>query len=108
VLLNGYEFSTRMPAPTVIYFPIESHRLHVFYAVAEAGSVAQAARLLCLTRSALSHALKSLEEDLGCTLFHRSARNLVISEAGQRLLPQAQKILEAMQVARSSVSSEAS
>jgi DNA-binding transcriptional LysR family regulator len=92
-----------MPDRTYAYVPIESHRLHVFYAVAEAGSVAQAARLLCLTRSALSHALKSLEEDLGCMLFHRSARNLVISDAGKRLLPQARQILEAMQMARSSL-----
>lgn len=92
-----------MPYRNNNYTPIESHRLHVFYAVAEAGSVAEAARQLCLTRSALSHALKSLEDDLGCELFHRSARNLVISDAGRRLLPQARQILEAMELARSSL-----
>ena len=86
-----------------MFDPIESHRLHVFHAVAETGSVAKAAGLLCLTRSALSHALKSLEQDLGCSLFHRSARKLEISEAGKKLLPQATQILEAMHSARLSL-----
>lgn len=67
------------------------------------GSVAAAARRLCLTRTALSHALKALELDLGCELFARSHRSLSITEAGQQLLPRAQAILQAMNEARNSV-----
>jgi hypothetical protein len=48
------------------YNPIESHRLHIFHAVAQTGCVAEAARQMCLTRSALSHALRTLESELGC------------------------------------------
>jgi DNA-binding transcriptional LysR family regulator len=86
------------------FVPIESHRLHVFHAVAANGSIAEAARQLCLTRSALSHALRTLEHELGCDLFTRSERKLALTEAGLRLLPHAQTILEQMEVARLSVS----
>jgi len=88
--------------PTV-FDPIESHRLHIFHAVAEMGSVAQAARQLCLTRSALSHALRTLEADLGCDLFLRQDRKMALTAAGQRFLPHARAILEAMEVARRSL-----
>lgn len=83
--------------------PIESHRLHVFVEVAAAGSIAAAARRLSLTRTALSHALKALEHDLGCELFQRSHRSLHITEAGTRFLPHARGILQAMSMARSSI-----
>ena len=86
-----------------VYAPIESHRLHIFHAVAEMGSVAQAARQLCLTRSALSHALRTLEADLGCDLFDRQDRKMVLTDAGRRFLPQARAILEAMEQARRSL-----
>ena len=85
------------------FAPIESHRLHVFCEVASSGSVAAAARRLCLTRTALSHALKALENDLGCALFSRSHRSLDITEEGRRLLPKARAILQAMSDARNSI-----
>lgn len=88
--------------PTV-FAPIESHRLHIFHAVAEVGSVAQAARQLCLTRSALSHSLRTLEADLGCDLFLRQDRKMELTAAGRRFLPQARAILEAMEEARRSL-----
>ena len=89
-----------MPAA---FAPIESHRLYVFHAVAASGSIAQAARHLCLTRSALSHALRTLEGDLGCDLFSRTDRRIALTEAGMRLLPYARSILEQMDKARLSV-----
>jgi DNA-binding transcriptional LysR family regulator len=85
------------------FSPIESHKLHVFCEIAATGSVAAAARKLCLTRTALSHAIKALEQDLGCELFHRSHRSLHITAAGTRLLPHALAILNAMRVARESL-----
>ena len=85
------------------FVPIESHRLLVFHAVAETGTIAQAARKMCLTRSALSHALRTFEEELGCELFRRQDRKMTLTAAGQRLLPQARSILEAMHAARRSL-----
>ena len=80
--------------------PIESHRLHIFHAVAQTGCVAEAARQMCLTRSALSHALRTLESELGCELFSRSERKLALTSAGIKFLPHARTILEQMQTAR--------
>ena len=85
------------------FVPIESHRLLVFHAVAETGTIAQAARKMCLTRSALSHALRTFEEELGCALFRRQDRKMTLTTAGERLLPQARSILEAMREARRSL-----
>jgi DNA-binding transcriptional LysR family regulator len=88
------------------FVPIESHRLLVFHAVATEGTIAGAARKMCLTRSALSHALRTFEEDLGCQLFERNDRKMNLTAAGQQLFPQARLILEAMHTARRSLMGE--
>ncbi|MDB6075481.1 MAG: LysR family transcriptional regulator [Verrucomicrobiaceae bacterium] len=85
------------------FVPMESHRLLVFHAVAQTGTIAEAARQMCLTRSALSHALRTFEVELGCALFRREDRKMALTSAGERLLPQARSILEAMHAARISV-----
>lgn len=90
------------PSP-MTYNPIESHRLHIFHAVAQTGCVAEAARQMCLTRSALSHALRTLESELGCELFSRSERKLSLTSAGIKFLPHARTILDQMQTARRSL-----
>jgi len=87
----------------MMFNPIESHRLHIFHAVAQTGCVAEAARQMCLTRSALSHALRTLEAELGCELFSRSERKLSLTSAGLKFLPHARTILEQMQTARRSL-----
>lgn len=87
----------------MMFNPIESHRLHIFHAVAQTGCVAEAARQMCLTRSALSHALRTLESELGCELFSRSERKLSLTSAGIKFLPHARTILEQMQTARQSL-----
>ena len=88
------------------HLPIDSHHLLVFCAVCKAGSITKAADALCLTRTALSHELKSLEIDLGCRLFHRHQKSIEITEAGARLLPKALEILSAMSDFRGFVSNE--
>jgi len=90
------------PRP-MTYNPIESHRLHIFHAMAQTGCVAEAARQMCLTRSALSHALRTLESELGCELFSRSERKLSLTSAGIKFLPHARTILDQMQTARRSL-----
>lgn len=58
--------------------------LQAFEAVARAGSLANAAELLGITPSAVSHRLRSLEEELGKQLLQRSASGLSLTEAGRR------------------------
>ena len=57
-----------------------------FMAVAEAGSVRAAARVLNVAASAISRQLILLESQLGIALFDRSGRSLVLSPAGEILL----------------------
>jgi DNA-binding transcriptional LysR family regulator len=53
-----------------------------------------------LTQSAVSHAIKSLEDELECRLFDRMGRKATLTQSGQHLLEYAARILEDMQLAR--------
>ena len=83
--------------------PLDSRRLLAFVVLAETMSMTDAARRMHVTRSAVSHALKALEDEMGCSLFLRQHRTLMLSEAGHRLLPHALGILQSMDKARKSV-----
>ncbi|MER9298447.1 LysR family transcriptional regulator [Mesorhizobium sp. M0621] len=60
--------------------------LAVFIAVAEAGSFTRAAAKLGLSQSALSYAVRTLEQRLGVRLISRTTRSLSVTVAGERLL----------------------
>ena len=51
----------------------------------------------------MSHSIKALEESVGCRLFDRLGKKVVLTQAGEQLLPHAQKILGEMDTARSSL-----
>jgi DNA-binding transcriptional LysR family regulator len=55
-------------------------------AIADARSFRAAASRLGVTPSALSHAMRQLEERLGMRLLHRTTRSVSVTDAGQRLL----------------------
>lgn len=57
-----------------------------FVAIAEARSFTTAARRLGVSQSALSHAMRALEERLGLRLLARTTRSVAPTEAGERLL----------------------
>lgn len=59
--------------------------LAAFLAVAEHGGFRAASRVLGQTASALSHAVAGLERRLKVKLFHRSTRNVSLTEPGRRL-----------------------
>lgn len=61
--------------------------LRAFEMTARERSVRRAAEALNVTPSAVSHQLRSLENALGVTLLHHVNRQLVLTEAGQLLLP---------------------
>ena len=60
--------------------------LAAFAVVAEHGSFTRAAAELGMSQSALSHALKALEERLGVRLLSRTTRSVSTTEAGETLL----------------------
>src|SRR6476469_2761830 len=59
--------------------------LTAFLAIARHRSFRAASVELGVTASALSHALRSLEERLDLRLFNRTTRSVALTEAGERL-----------------------
>jgi len=60
-------------------------KLRIFHAVADAGSLTHAGDTLHLSQSAVSRQIRSLEDSLSVTLFHRHARGLILTEQGELL-----------------------
>ena len=75
-----------MPQPNL------SH-LAVFAAVARHCSFQRAAAEAGMSTSAVSHAIRGLEERLGVSLFNRTTRSVALTEAGQRLVERLQPAL---------------
>ncbi len=71
--------------PLALNDPIDSRKLQIFLCLAQKGSLKAAAPELSLTNSAVSHAITSLESNLGVQLFHRSGKGLVLTERGEFL-----------------------
>jgi DNA-binding transcriptional LysR family regulator len=78
---------------------METRLLKMFCAVAECGSLVAAAARLHLTPSAVSHALRALETELGCRLFDRAGKRLLLNQAGEQLLAQIRPPLAALEEA---------
>lgn len=70
--------------------------LKAFVAVAREGTVSKAAQTLHLTQPAVSLQLKAMQDRLKLQLFARSGRGLALTRDGAALLPQAEKVLQAL------------
>lgn len=68
-------------------------QLKAFLVLARALNYANAANELCLSQSALSLSIKTLEEELGGKLFKRNTRRVEMTAEGQSLIPYARKLL---------------
>jgi DNA-binding transcriptional LysR family regulator len=79
--------------------------LSAFVAVAEHRHFTKAAAHLGLSTSTLSQTVRSLEERLGVRLLNRTTRSVALTEAGERLLSNAQPILYSVDQAIESVNS---
>lgn len=83
---------------------MELFHLRTFVTVAEEGHLTRASERLYTSQPAISAQLKALEEELGVTLFDRTPRGMTLTAAGQRLLADARRTLDAagdlMQAAR--------
>ncbi|RTZ17699.1 LysR family transcriptional regulator [Vibrio aquaticus] len=81
------------------YAPLKS--LYSFVAVAETGSMTEAANQLSVSHSAVSQAIKSLEQQLGQALFQRVGRNVTLNANGRKyykqVAPALEKIVQATQ-----------
>ena len=67
------------------YPKINMLQIHYFLKVAEKGSFTSAAKQLYTTQSTLSKTIISIEQTLGLTLFIRSHKRLILTDAGKHL-----------------------
>lgn len=82
---------------------MELRQLEHFVLLADELHFTRAAGRLHIVQSALSASIRALESDLGTPLFHRSTKQVQLTEAGRALLPEARRTLRAAAVARETV-----
>lgn len=78
---------------------LERAHLEILRAVARHGSLTAAADALHLTQSALSHAVRKLEDQLALAVWHREGRRLRPTQAGAYLLAVADRLLPQLEQA---------
>ena len=70
-----------------------SAQLQAFVTVAQVNSFTAAASILGIGQSAVSHAIKSIEKELGITLFVRGKADIILTEVGSNILVKAHSVL---------------
>jgi DNA-binding transcriptional LysR family regulator len=71
----------------------ELRQLRYFVAIAEEGSLTRAAARLHIAQQSLSQQVRTLEAQLGVTLFERSSRGVTLTDVGAVLLREARPVL---------------
>jgi DNA-binding transcriptional LysR family regulator len=72
--------------------PMELYQLRTFLAIARTGNLTRAAATLATSQPAVSAQLRALEEELGVTLFLRTARGMELTAPGRLLREKAEEI----------------
>jgi DNA-binding transcriptional LysR family regulator len=75
-------------------------QLQALVTVIEQGSFTSASEVLGITQSAVSHAVASLESELGVTLVQRDRTGLALTDVGQRIVLQAREMLARAEIIR--------
>lgn len=78
---------------------MDTYRLKYFLAIADEGSINRAATVLGIAQPALSRQLRLLEQELGVTLFQRTARGVQLTEDGEQLRATATAPLRQLELA---------
>ncbi len=72
---------------------MELRSLHYFVRIAELGSITRASAHLQIAQPALTRHIQRLEDEVDAALFTRANRGVRLTEAGEKLLESAQRIL---------------
>lgn len=68
----------------------------IFYTVANAGNISKAAKELYISQPAISKSIQKLEDSLGCRLFSRSSRGVMLTDEGALLYSHVMEAFEAL------------
>lgn len=73
---------------------MDLHQLKVFQSAVKHGSFTRASKELYLSQSTISQHIKQLEQELGCQLFMRVGKRVLLTDAGSLLHDHCQKIFQ--------------
>lgn len=82
---------------------MEIHQLRYFLAVAHSGSFSRAAEQCRVAQPSLSQQIAKLERELQERLFDRERQGAVLTEAGERLRPRAERVLTELRLAQEEI-----
>ena len=68
----------------------------IFYTVANTGNISKAAKELYIRQPAISKSIQKLEESVGCKLFSRSSRGVVLTDEGKLLYEHVSEAFETL------------
>ena len=68
----------------------------IFYTVANTGYISKAAKELYISQPAISKSIQKLEESVGCKLFSRSSRGVVLTDEGKLLYEHVSEAFETL------------
>lgn len=77
---------------------MNTNQLSYFLQVASEGSISGASRALFVSQSSLTYEIQKLEKELGFSLFDRTGRGVVLTDAGASFVETAQKALAGLEV----------
>ena len=73
---------------------IDLKLLRMFSNIARFGSFTRSAALMDITQSAVSHGIKRLESQLGCSLFYKKGKSIHLTPEGRFFLEHVQRLLD--------------
>jgi LysR family carnitine catabolism transcriptional activator len=82
---------------------MELQQLRYALAVVDHGTFTAAAEVCFVAQPSLSHAVRTLERELGTPLFHRLGRRTALTAAGEAFVPAAREVLRAIETVRAGV-----
>lgn len=78
------------------FYESEFILLPYFYTVANTGNISKAAKELYISQPAISKSIQKLEESVGCKLFSRSSRGVVLTDEGKLLYEHVSEAFETL------------
>ena len=69
-------------------------QLKYILAVADKGTISEAAKQLYIAQPSLTNSIKELEKELGIVIFHRTNKGIILSREGEEFLAYARQVVE--------------